>query len=92
MPSPTTTTVAGTAGTILSVESLVPLIDWLAVHYSVTPMPSEATERALALLLLVVGGTVFGGVWYVVRAVIRKWLAAHQIPLPETTAPGGTGQ
>jgi hypothetical protein len=91
MPSPTTTTVAGTAGTILSVESLVPLIDWLAVHYSVTPMPTEATERALALLLLVVGGTVFGGVWYVVRAVIRKWLAAHQIPLPETTVPAAPG-
>jgi hypothetical protein len=82
MPSPTTTTVAGTAGTILSVESLVPLIDWLAVHYSVTPMPTEATERALALLLLVVGGTVFGGVWYVVRAVVRRWLIKHQIPLP----------
>lgn len=82
MPSPTTTTVAGTAGTILSVESLVPLIDWLAVHYGVTPMPTEATERAFALLLLVTGGTVLGGVWYVVRAFVRRWLMKHEIPLP----------
>ena len=85
MPSTTTTTVAGTAGTILSVESLVPLIDWLAIHYSVTPMPTEATERAFALLLLVVGGTVLGGAWYVVRALVRRWLVKHDIPLPTET-------
>lgn len=93
--NPTTTTVAGTAGTILSVESLVPLIDWLAVHYSISPMPNEATERAFALLLLVTVGSVLGSAWWLTRAVVcavtKRWLAKHDIPLPETTEPAGSG-
>lgn len=87
--NPTTTTVAGTAGTILSVESLVPLIDWLAVHYSITPMPTEIQERAFALVLLIVGGTVLGSAWWLTRAIVcaiaKRWLVKHEIPLPPET-------
>ena len=77
MNATTTTLGAGTA--VLSVDSLAAVINWLGLHYGVTPVLDDVTAKATAILFLATVGTVVGGVWWVVQAIARKWLKNHNL-------------
>lgn len=77
MNATTTTLGAGTA--VLSVDSLAAVINWLALHYQVTPALDDVTAKAAAVLFMATVGTAVGGVWWVVRAIARKWLKSHDL-------------
>jgi len=78
-----TTTAMGTigaaGGAVLSVDSLASVLHWLAVHYSVSPIPDDIESKAAAVLFLATVGSVVGGIWWVIRAIIRRWLVDHNI-------------
>ncbi len=77
MNATTTTLGAGTA--VLSVDSIAAALHWLSMHYQVTPIPDDVQLKAFAIILLVTVGTVIGGIWYVITAIVRRWMREHNL-------------
>lgn len=77
-------TAIGAAGTTaFGAQSLVPLIDWLAVHYDVQPAPTPEVEYSLALIVIGAGGAVIGSAVWLVRLIVRQLLHKYHIETPE---------
>jgi len=77
MNATTTTLGAGTA--VLSVDAIAAALHWFALHYQVMPEPDEAQLKAFAIILLVTVGSVIGGIWYVITAIVRRWMRDHNL-------------
>lgn len=77
MNATTTTLGAGTA--VLSVDAIAAALHWLALHFQVMPEPDEVQLKAFAIILLVTVGTAVGGAWYVVTAMVRRWMRDHNL-------------
>jgi hypothetical protein len=79
-------TAIGAAGTTaFGAQSLVPLIDWLAVHYAIQPPPTPEVEYSLALILIGAGGAVIGSAVWLVRLIVQRLLHRFHIETPEVS-------
>ena len=77
-------TAIGAAGTTaFGAQSLVPLIDWLALHYDIEPMPTPEVEYSLALIVIGVGGAVVGSTVWLVRLLARLVLRKYDLDTSE---------
>jgi hypothetical protein len=77
-------TAIGAAGTTaFGAQSLVPLIDWLALHYDIEPMPTPEVEYSLALIVIGVGGAVVGSTVWLVRLLARRVLRKYDLDTSE---------
>jgi hypothetical protein len=77
-------TAIGAAGTTaFGAQSLVPLLDWLAVHYDIEPMPTPEVEYSLALIVIGVGGAVVGSTVWLVRLLARRVLRKYDLDTSE---------
>lgn len=77
-------TAIGAAGTTaFGAQSLVPLIDWLAIHYDVQPVPTPELEYSLALIVIGAGGALIGGAVWLARLIADRMLGKYRIETPE---------
>lgn len=82
------TIVVGSGTAYLSVDSAKELVHWAGLHYSLQPPLTEGAEKALAIICILFIGTVCGGLWWVARAVVLRWLKKHGIQIQKPTPPG----
>ena len=79
-------TAIGAAGTTaFGAQSLVPLIDWLAVHYAVQPPLTPEVEYSLALILIGAGGAAIGSAVWLIRLIVQRLLHKYRIETPEVS-------
>jgi hypothetical protein len=77
-------TAIGAAGTTaFGAQSLVPLIDWLALHYDVRPVPTPEVEYSLALIVIGVGGAVIGSTVWLLRLLAHRVLRKYDLETSE---------
>jgi hypothetical protein len=77
-------TAIGAAGTTaFGAQSLVPLIDWLALHYAIEPMPTPEAEYSLAVILIASGSAVIGGAVWLVRLTACRLLRKYRAETTE---------
>lgn len=73
-------TAIGAAGTTaFGAQSLVPLIDWLALYYDVEPAPTPEVEYSLALIVIGAGGAIIGSTVLLFRLLARRVLRKYDV-------------
>lgn len=76
-------TAIGAAGTTaFGAQSLVPLIQWLAVHYDIKPPLTPEVAYSLALIVIGAGGAIIGTVVWFARLIGRRLLAKYHLESP----------